>query len=31
MIFNHIKTKGIKKEFGEMEKIMKKLGFVRWS
>jgi hypothetical protein len=31
MIFYDSKTKGIKKEFGKMEKLMKKLGFVRWS
>ncbi|MGA9173771.1 MAG: YugN family protein [Thermoactinomyces sp.] len=31
MIFHDVKTKGIKKEFAEMEKIMKGLGFVRWS
>ncbi|TCS95031.1 YugN family protein [Hazenella coriacea] len=29
MIFNDVKTKGIKKEFGETEKIMKNLGFDR--
>jgi hypothetical protein len=31
MIFYDVKTKGIKKEFGEMEKIMKGLGFIRWT
>lgn len=31
MILNEAKTKGIKKEFGELEKLMKGLGFVRWS
>ncbi|WP_124728010.1 YugN family protein [Staphylospora marina] len=32
MIFTDVKTKGIRKEFGELERIMtKKLGFVRWS
>lgn len=31
MIFNDAKTKGIKKEFGETEKIMESLGFDRWT
>jgi hypothetical protein len=31
MMFHEIKTKGIEKEFGQLEKLMKKLGFVRWS
>ncbi|MBA4492889.1 YugN family protein [Paenactinomyces guangxiensis] len=31
MIFNEAKTKGIKKEFGELEKLMKGLGFIRWT
>jgi hypothetical protein len=31
MYFNEAKTKGIKKEFGELEKLMKSLGFIRWS
>jgi hypothetical protein len=31
MIFEDVKIKGIKKEFGEMEKLMKQLQFVRWT
>ncbi|SFI98676.1 YugN family protein [Thermoflavimicrobium dichotomicum] len=31
MIFHEAKTKGIKKQFKELETIMKQLGFVRWS
>ncbi|MBD1370956.1 hypothetical protein IC620_01085 [Hazenella sp. IB182357] len=31
MILNEIKTKGIKKEFRETEKVLKSLGFVRWA
>lgn len=31
MIFQDTKIKGIKKQFGLLEKTMKELGFVRWS
>jgi YugN-like family len=31
MIFHETKIKGIKKQFDELEKIMKGLGLVRWS
>jgi hypothetical protein len=31
MMLHAVKTKGVEKEFGPMEKLMKKLGFVRWS
>jgi hypothetical protein len=31
MIFHETKIKGIKKQFSELEKIMKGLGLVRWS
>jgi len=31
MIFQDAKTKGIKKEFRQLEALMKDLGFVRWS
>lgn len=31
MYFPNAKTKGIQKEFAELERIMKGLGFVRWS
>lgn len=31
MFFQDAKTKGLKKEFKEMEQLMKKLGFTRWA
>jgi hypothetical protein len=31
MILTDVKTKGIRKEFGELEKLMTDLGFIRWS
>lgn len=31
MILNDAKTIGVKKEFGELEQLMKGMGFVRWS
>jgi hypothetical protein len=31
MIFHHIKTKGIKKKFKELEMIMNSIGFIRWA
>ncbi|MGX9707213.1 MULTISPECIES: YugN family protein [Laceyella] len=31
MIFQEIKTKGIRKEFRELEKLMKQLQFIRWT
>ncbi|RAL25678.1 YugN family protein [Thermoflavimicrobium daqui] len=31
MIFHEVKTKGIRKKFKELEEIMEKLGFIRWT
>lgn len=31
MIFQETKTKGIQKEFGQLEKLMKQLEFIRWT
>jgi hypothetical protein len=31
MIFQNVKTKGVKRKFKELEEAMTKLGFVRWS